>query len=179
MHVCTYKHTCLHTYEQRRYIGSDPRALSAHEYAGARWFNPAQPPCFTPFHPGQSRFGYIVSGKGWATGGGTQGGRLSPCLYRTIFDDSVARHTSVFTDCRFMNKVDAQASARAVCGFTISRSRSDIHELTDNRWRPKRWSKVCSNIVVRYRRMSLRYLWRKALRYKTNIIQFIYSTETE
>ncbi|KYM83879.1 hypothetical protein ALC53_05739, partial [Atta colombica] len=38
----------------------------------------------------------------------------------TIFDDSVARHTSVFTDCRFMNKVDAQASAQAVCGFTIS-----------------------------------------------------------
>ncbi|EFN64807.1 hypothetical protein EAG_03577 [Camponotus floridanus] len=45
----------------------------------------------------------------------------------------VARHASVSTDCRFMNKVDARASVWAVCGFTISRSRSYSCELADNR----------------------------------------------
>lgn len=82
---------------------------------------------------------------------GRRGSRLSPCLYRTIFDDSVARHTSVFTDCSFMNKVDAQASARAVCGFTISHSRSDIHELTDNHWRPngdQKFVQISSYVVI-------------------------------
>ncbi|KYN36725.1 hypothetical protein ALC56_08516, partial [Trachymyrmex septentrionalis] len=53
-------------------------------------------------------------------------------FYRAVCEPAVARHTSVFTDCRFMNKVDAQASAQAVCGFTISHGRSYIYELTDN-----------------------------------------------
>lgn len=134
--------------EQRRYIGSDPRALSAHEYAGARWFNPAQPPCFTPFPPRSISLRLHCIGKGVSDRRWDAKGRLSPCLYRTIFDDSVARHTSVFTDCRFMNKVDAQASAQAVCGFTISHSHSYIYELTDNSRCPKRRSKVCSNITA-------------------------------
>lgn len=150
VHVCTHRHTCLHTYEQNRggilvQTPAHSALMNMLEHGGSTLPNrPASP----PFHPGQSRFGYIVSGKGWATGGETREGRLSPCLYRTIFDDSVARHTSVFTDCRFMNKVDAQASAWAVCGFTISHSRSYIYELTDNRRRPKRRSKVCSNIIA-------------------------------
>lgn len=144
--VCTSIRACIHTSRTEAVYWFRPRALSAYEYAGARWFSSAQPPCFTPLNPGQSRLG-IVSGKGWPTAGsGMRGNWLSPCLYRTIFDDSVARHASVSTDCRrFMNKVDA----RALCDFTISHSRSYTRALADNRRRPKRRTKVYSDTKLR------------------------------
>lgn len=69
-YISTYLHTHTHTYTRTRartyvhtriraYIRTrteavywfKPRALSAHEYAGARWFNPANRPASPPSTP--------------------------------------------------------------------------------------------------------------------------------
>lgn len=154
LHIPTYLYT--HTYtrayvythayapaciraEQRRYIGSDPAhsaLMNMLEHGGSTLPNrPASPPS-TPVNLASATL-YRERGDRPAAGYGERL-RESPCLYRTIFDDSVARHASVSTDCRFMNKVDARASVRAVCGFTISRSRSYSCKLADNRRCEKR-----------------------------------------
>jgi len=150
MHVCTHRHTYLHTYEENRggilvQTPAHSALMNMLEHGGSTL--PNRPPS-PPFPPRSISLRLHCIGKGVSNQRWDAEGRLSPCLYRTIFDDSVARHTSVFTDCRFMNKVDAQASAQAVCGFTISHSRSYIYELTDNSRCPKRRSKVCSNITA-------------------------------
>lgn len=48
--ACAYTgiRACIHTSRTEAVYWFRPRALSAHEYAGARWFSSAQPPCFTP-----------------------------------------------------------------------------------------------------------------------------------
>lgn len=67
----TYVHTRIRVYtyiraEQRRYIGSNPAhsaLMNMPEHGGSTLPSPPSS-CFTPFDPGQSRLGYIVSGKG-------------------------------------------------------------------------------------------------------------------
>lgn len=71
VHVCTHTHTRLHTYERNR--GGILVQTSRTQLSWICWstvVQPCRPPCFKP---GQSRLGYIVSGKGWPNGDGNAG----------------------------------------------------------------------------------------------------------